>query len=37
MELMSDPDRIKAGRVMQALMKMVKLDIKTIKAAAENG
>jgi predicted 3-demethylubiquinone-9 3-methyltransferase (glyoxalase superfamily) len=34
LELMSDPDRLKAGRVMQAMMKMVKLDIKAIKAAA---
>ena len=35
LELMSDPDRIKAGRVMRAMMNMVKLDIKAIKAAAE--
>lgn len=37
LELMSDPDRVKAGRVMQAMMKMVKLDIKAIKAAADKG
>lgn len=36
LELMSDPDRIKAGRVMQAMMKMVKLDIAAIKAAANS-
>jgi predicted 3-demethylubiquinone-9 3-methyltransferase (glyoxalase superfamily) len=34
LELMSDPDRAKAGRVMQAMMKMIKLDIKALKAAA---
>ena len=34
-ELLSDPDRAKAGRVMQAMMKMVKLDIAAVKAAAE--
>ena len=34
MELMSDPDRVKAGRVMQAMMKMIKIDIAGIKVAA---
>jgi len=34
-QLLSDPDRAKAGRVMQAMMKMVKLDISAITAAAE--
>ena len=34
-QLLSDPDRAKAGRVMQAMMKMVKLDIPALKAAAE--
>lgn len=34
-QLLSDPDRAKAGRVMQAMMKMIKLDINGIKAAAE--
>lgn len=34
-QLLSDPDRIKAGRVMQAMMKMIKLDIETLKAAAD--
>jgi two-component system sensor histidine kinase QseC len=33
-ELLSDPDKAKAGRVMQAMMKMIKLDIETLKAAA---
>jgi predicted 3-demethylubiquinone-9 3-methyltransferase (glyoxalase superfamily) len=34
-QLLSDPDRAKAGRVMQAMMKMIKLDIPTLKAAAD--
>ena len=34
-QLLSDPDKAKAGRVMQAMMKMVKLDIPALKAAAE--
>jgi predicted 3-demethylubiquinone-9 3-methyltransferase (glyoxalase superfamily) len=34
-QLLSDPDRAKASRVMQAMMKMIKLDIKTLKSAAE--
>lgn len=34
-ELLSDPDRAKAGRVMQAMMKMIKLDIAVVKAAAD--
>lgn len=34
-QLLSDPDRAKAGRVMQAMMKMIKLDIGTLKAAAD--
>jgi predicted 3-demethylubiquinone-9 3-methyltransferase (glyoxalase superfamily) len=34
-QLLSDPDRAKAGRVMQAMMKMIKLDIAAVKAAAE--
>ena len=33
--LLSDPDKAKAGRVMQAMMKMVKLDIAAVKAAAD--
>jgi predicted 3-demethylubiquinone-9 3-methyltransferase (glyoxalase superfamily) len=33
-QLLSDPDRAKAGRVMQAMMKMVKLDIAAVEAAA---
>lgn len=34
-ELMADPDREKAKRVAEAMMKMVKIDIGAIKAAAE--
>jgi predicted 3-demethylubiquinone-9 3-methyltransferase (glyoxalase superfamily) len=34
-QLLGDPDRGKAGRVMQAMMKMVKLDIGALKAAAD--
>jgi predicted 3-demethylubiquinone-9 3-methyltransferase (glyoxalase superfamily) len=34
-QLLSDPDRAKAGRVMQAMMKMIKLDIGPLKAAAD--
>jgi len=34
-ELLSNPDTAKAGRVMQAMMKMIKLDIATLKAAAD--
>ena len=33
--LLSGKDSAKAGRVMQALLKMVKLDIKKLKQAAE--
>lgn len=33
-ELLSDPDKEKAGRVMQAMMKMIKLDIGTLQAVA---
>jgi len=34
-ELMSNTDREKANRVMQAMMKMIKLDIAALKEAAE--
>jgi predicted 3-demethylubiquinone-9 3-methyltransferase (glyoxalase superfamily) len=34
-QLLADPDRAKAGRVMQAMMKMIKLDIAAVKAAAD--
>lgn len=34
-QLLSDPDKARGGRVMQAMMKMIKLDIPTLKAAAE--
>jgi predicted 3-demethylubiquinone-9 3-methyltransferase (glyoxalase superfamily) len=33
-ELMSDPDAAKAGRVMQAMLQMRKLDVKALEAAA---
>jgi predicted 3-demethylubiquinone-9 3-methyltransferase (glyoxalase superfamily) len=33
-QLLSDPDKAKAGRVMQAMMKMIKLDINVLKEAA---
>ena len=36
-ELMSDADREKAGRVMEAMLKMKKLDIAELKRAAEGG
>jgi len=36
-ELLSDRDKAKAGRVMQAMMKMIKLDINALKAAADAG
>jgi predicted 3-demethylubiquinone-9 3-methyltransferase (glyoxalase superfamily) len=32
--LLNDPDKAKAGRVMQAMMKMVKIDVAKIEAAA---
>jgi len=34
-ELITDKDKEKAGRVMQAMMKMVKIDIPTLEKAAE--
>jgi predicted 3-demethylubiquinone-9 3-methyltransferase (glyoxalase superfamily) len=34
--LLSDPDRVKAGRVMQAMMKMIKLDIAVLNSAADS-
>jgi predicted 3-demethylubiquinone-9 3-methyltransferase (glyoxalase superfamily) len=34
-ELLSDKDAVKAQRVMQAMLKMVKLDIKKLKQAAK--
>ena len=34
-QLLSDPDEAKAGRVMQAMMKMIKLDIGKLKSAAD--
>ncbi len=32
-EMMNDPDAAKAGRVMQAIMQMDKLDIAALQAA----
>jgi predicted 3-demethylubiquinone-9 3-methyltransferase (glyoxalase superfamily) len=34
-QLLSDKDNAKAGRVMQAMMKMIKLDISALKKAAD--
>jgi predicted 3-demethylubiquinone-9 3-methyltransferase (glyoxalase superfamily) len=34
-ELMADPDKAKAGRVMNAMLQMKKLDIAALKKAAE--
>lgn len=34
-KLLADPDKAKAGRVMQAMMKMIKLDIAVLQAAAD--
>ncbi len=34
MELISDPDTAKAGRVMKAMMQMVKIDIAKLEEAA---
>jgi predicted 3-demethylubiquinone-9 3-methyltransferase (glyoxalase superfamily) len=36
LQLISDPDAKKAERVMKAMLTMKKLDIKALKAAAEN-
>ncbi|KQZ79104.1 3-demethylubiquinone-9 3-methyltransferase [Mesorhizobium sp. Root157] len=33
-KLLNDPDKAKAGRVMQAMMKMVKIDVAKIEEAA---
>jgi predicted 3-demethylubiquinone-9 3-methyltransferase (glyoxalase superfamily) len=34
-EMMSDPDREKSGRAMEAMLKMKKLDIAALKQAYE--
>ena len=34
---MGDPDRAKAGRVMQAMLKMSKIDIAGLQAAYDQG
>ncbi len=36
LELLSDPDPEKAGRVMKAMLKMTKLEIDTLKRAYDN-
>ena len=36
MELLADPDRERAGRAMEAMMTMRKIDIATLEAAASN-
>ena len=36
-ELLNDPDREKAGRVMQAMLEMNKIDIQGLKQAYEQG
>jgi hypothetical protein len=33
MELLSDPDRVKAGGVMQAMLKMKKIDVDVLQQA----
>lgn len=35
--MMEDPDPVRAGRVMQAMMKMVKLDLPTLQKAYQGG
>jgi len=35
LDLMSDPDPAKVGRVVAAMMRMVKLDVAQLQAAAE--
>lgn len=35
MQLMSDPDKQKAGRVMKAMLEMDKIDVQKLEAAAE--
>jgi predicted 3-demethylubiquinone-9 3-methyltransferase (glyoxalase superfamily) len=34
-KLLGDPDRAKAGRVMQAMLKMDKIDIRSLQRAAD--
>ena len=34
--LLADPDRKKAGRVMEVMLKMKKLDIKTLQQAYQH-
>jgi predicted 3-demethylubiquinone-9 3-methyltransferase (glyoxalase superfamily) len=35
-ELLGDPDPEKSGRVMQAMLKMVKIDVEGLRRAYEN-
>ncbi len=35
MELIADKDPLKVGRVMEAMMKMIKLDVVALEAAYE--
>ena len=35
MELMGDPDPVKAGRVREAMLRMVKIDVQALRAAYE--
>lgn len=36
-KMLGDPDRAKAGRVMQAMLRMGKIDIKELQRAYEQG
>jgi predicted 3-demethylubiquinone-9 3-methyltransferase (glyoxalase superfamily) len=36
-QMLGDPDPEKAGRVMQAMLKMQKIDIKTLQEAYDHG
>lgn len=36
-QLLSDPDPVKAGRVMQAMMQMTKIDIAALQRAYDAG
>ena len=36
MEMIKDPDKAKVGKVMGAMMQMVKLDIAKLKAAYDS-